>query len=118
MKNKSTINLYDERRNPLGLGLRIYRSLIGLSMIIQGFKFASRYKKTKEFRQRRNNFSVIPATNIQKKIMTNESSQEAIKEIYKDNFYSLPVNRHKRDELIKKILFEQNELDIKKTPPK
>ena len=24
------------------------------------------YKKTKEFRQRRNNFSVIPATNIQK----------------------------------------------------
>jgi len=45
LKNKSTINLYDERRNPLGLGLRIYRSLIGLSMIIQGFKFASRYKK-------------------------------------------------------------------------
>ena len=50
--------------------------------------------------------------------MTNESSQEAIKEIYKDNFYSLPANRHKRDELIKKILLEQNGLDIKKAPPK
>ena len=50
--------------------------------------------------------------------MTNESSQEAIKEIYKDNFYSLPANRHKRDELIKKILLEQNELDNKKAPPK
>tara|TARA_B100000131_G_scaffold208129_1_gene200225 strand:- start:149 stop:301 length:153 start_codon:yes stop_codon:yes gene_type:complete len=50
--------------------------------------------------------------------MTNENSQEAIKEIYKDNFYSLPANRHKRDELIKKILLEQNELDNKKAPPR
>ena len=75
-------------------------------------------KKTTEFRQRRNNFSVIPATNTRKNTMTNESSQEAIKEIYKDNFYSLPANRHKRDELIKKILLEQNELGIKKAPPK
>jgi len=50
--------------------------------------------------------------------MTNNSSQEAIKGIYQDNFYSLPENRHKRDELIKKILLEQNELDNKKAPPK
>ncbi len=46
--------------------------------------------------------------------MTDISSQEAIKGIYQDNFYSLPENRHKRDELIKKILLEQNELDNKK----
>jgi len=75
-------------------------------------------KKTTEFRQRRNNSSVIPATNFVQITMTNESSQEAIKEIYKDNFYSLPANRHKRDDLIKKILLEQNELDNKKAPPK
>jgi hypothetical protein len=50
--------------------------------------------------------------------MTDISSQEAIKGIYQDNFYSLPENRHKRDDLIKKILLEQNELDNKKAPPK
>ena len=41
--------------------------------------------------------------------MTNNSSQETIKGIYQDSFYSQPENRHKRDELIKKILLEQNE---------
>ena len=110
--------MYDERRNPLGLGLRIYISLNGLNISIQGFKFASRYKKTTEFRPRRNNSSVIPAPKFVQITMTNENSQEAIKEIYKDNFYSLPANRHKRDELIKKILLEQNELDNKKAPPR
>jgi len=45
--------------------------------------------------------------------MTHEINQEVIREIYQDSFYSLPQNRHKRDELIKKILTEQNEANEK-----
>ena len=62
-----------------------------------------------------------PCTNnLEVKAMTNESSQEAIKVIYQDEFFSRPENRHRRDDLIKKILESQNELEghipIKKAP--
>jgi len=67
-------------------------------------------------------------TNTNAKQMTHDSSQEAIKVLYQDSFYSQPANRHKRDELIKRILLEQNEtekknyeskkLNNKKAPPK
>lgn len=51
-----------------------------------------------------------PCTNnLEVKAMTNESSQEAIKVIYQDEFFSRPENRHRRDDLIKKILESQNE---------
>tara|TARA_R100000900_G_C3288773_1_gene155273 strand:- start:127 stop:291 length:165 start_codon:yes stop_codon:yes gene_type:complete len=54
--------------------------------------------------------------------MTNESSQEAIKVIYSDDFFSRPENRHQRDDLIKKILQSQFDLEdhipIKKAPPR
>ena len=54
--------------------------------------------------------------------MTNESSQEAIKVIYSDDFFSPPENRHQRDDLIKKILQSQFDLEdhipIKKAPPR
>jgi hypothetical protein len=53
------------------------------------------------------------ATNTDARQMTHESNQEVIREIYQDSFYSLPQNRHKRDELIKKILTEQNEANEK-----
>ena len=56
-------------------------------------------------------------TNSNARQMTHDNNQETIKEIYQDSFYSQPENRHKRDELIKKILLEQNELDNKKAPP-
>jgi len=45
--------------------------------------------------------------------MTNESSQEAIKIIYGDEFFSLPQNRHRRDDLIKKIHQSQIETERK-----
>ena len=47
------------------------------------------------------------------KSMTNESSQEAIKIIYGDEFFSLPQNRHRRDDLIKKIHQSQIETERK-----
>ena len=53
------------------------------------------------------------ATNTNARQMTHEINQEVIREIYQDSFYSLPQNRHKRDELIKKILTEQNEANEK-----
>ena len=52
-------------------------------------------------------------TNTNAKQMTHDSSQDAIKVLYQDSFYSQPANRHKRDELIKKILLEQNETEEK-----
>ena len=53
------------------------------------------------------------ATNTDARQMTHEINHEVIREIYQDSFYSLPQNRHKRDELIKKILTEQNEANEK-----
>ena len=48
-----------------------------------------------------------PCTNnLEVKAMTNESSQEAIKVIYQDEFFSRPENRHRRDrrEIQQKLL--------------
>jgi hypothetical protein len=48
---------------------------------------------------------------IKSEAMTDENRQEVIKIIYKDPFFSLPKNRHYRDELIKKIHDRQLEIE-------
>ena len=42
--------------------------------------------------------------------MTNSLNKDAIKIIYGDEFFSKPQNRHHRDELIKKLVLQENEL--------
>jgi hypothetical protein len=42
--------------------------------------------------------------------MTDNLSEDAIKLIYGDEFFSKPQNRHHRDELIKKLVLHENEL--------
>ncbi len=42
-------------------------------------------------------------TSIKTEAMTDKARQEAIKIIYSDEFFSRPENRHRRDDLIKKI---------------
>ena len=42
--------------------------------------------------------------------MTHNLSEDAIKIIYGDEFFSKPQNRHHRDELIKKLVLHENEL--------
>jgi|TARA_R100001129_G_scaffold162956_1_gene128377 hypothetical protein len=45
--------------------------------------------------------------------MTYNADQEAIKIIYKDEFFAKPENKHRRDELIREILKNQVETENK-----